>query len=72
MVAKRINLKTFAGTCFDARSNDARDGGAKACRKKGLPQGEGKLFSFVERPDDAEPSHGFVADDARGFVGRRF
>ena len=60
VVAKRINLKTFAGTCCDVRSNDARDGGAKACRKKSLPQGEGKLFAFVKRPDDAELSHRLV------------
>ena len=34
VVAKRINLKTFAGACGDGRSSDARDVRANVCRKK--------------------------------------
>ena len=53
VVAKRINLKTFAGTCGDGRSSDARDVRASACGEKGLPQRWGEFVPWVERPDDS-------------------
>ena len=34
VVAKRINLKTFAAACGDGRSSDARGVRANVCRKK--------------------------------------